>query len=109
MDFVRINATSDGDNTVIAAPGAGKRIIVIAFALSNVTAVAGTITLRSGTAGTIHATFQAPATVGVPVVSFAGRRDSPAFICDNNTAFVLNNGGAGQDTSGFVTYTIEGA
>lgn len=106
MDYIRVNATADGDNTVIAAPGAGKRLVIVSFQLQ-ITAVAVTLTLRSGAAGTIHATFSGVA-AGVQTFTFRGDRDSPAFICDANTAFNINNGVA-LDTLGFVVYMIEGA
>lgn len=98
---VSINAAADADNTVIAAV-AGKRIRVISYVISNVT-TAGLVIFRSGAAGTEHARFNM--LLGQAIV-YAGDEAGEAFDCDLGAAFVINNG-AGVDTLGTVTYTIE--
>jgi hypothetical protein len=101
MASIRVQATADGDNTVIAAPGAGKAIVVFGFVLTGQT-TAGTALLRSGAAGTVHADLSLGTSGGV---DFQGTERNPAFICDTNAAFVINNS-AGLDTKGMVQYSI---
>ena len=101
MASIRVNATSDGDNTVVAAPGAGLSIRVLGFVLTGQT-TAGTALVRSGAAGTVHADLSLGTSGGV---DFSGDEREPAFTCDTNTALVINNS-AGLDTKGMVVYVI---
>lgn len=52
VQYAAVSATADGDNTIIAAPGAGKRILVLNSQLRFLGA--GAYTLKSGAAGTSH-------------------------------------------------------
>jgi hypothetical protein len=92
--YVRVNATADGDNTVIAAPSAGERIVVLSYAL-NVNA-AGVVTASPG----VYASFEFPdsggAVYGGPV---------PAFELPKSLGFEINNA-AGVDTTGHITYAL---
>lgn len=91
-----VEATADGENTVIAAPGAGKRIIVLGYAF---TATAeGTITIKtsSGTKAKFNVAKQGG-------VAYAGNLECPAFVLSENKALVVENP-AGVDTIGHITY-----
>lgn len=102
MATVAINATVDGDNPLILAPGAGLRIRVLTLILTGQT-TAGTAIVRSGAAGTIHGRFALGiATNGVAI---AGTVDNPPFDCDANASLVCNNS-AGLDVLGMVTYIV---
>jgi hypothetical protein len=97
--YVRVNATADGDNTVIAAPSAGERIVVLSYAL-NVNA-AGVVTLQDSAASPgVYASFEFPdsggAVYGGPV---------PAFELPKSLGFEINNA-AGVDTTGHITYAL---
>jgi hypothetical protein len=101
----RVNATADGDNTLIAAPGAGKRIVVLNYSLRFVGA--GAFQVKSGAAGSVHFDEVGVASPGARV-TFAGTHDGPAWVGDDNAALVVNNF-AGGDTLGHVTFYIRGA
>lgn len=106
VQTVRVLATSDGDNTVVAAPGAGKRILVLGYQLRYLGAVGGeAVTIRSGAAGTIHYSEVAATTPGARPPSYVGDLESPAFLCDDNALLNINNA-AGADTIGHITYVI---
>ena len=96
--FVRVNATADGNNTLIAAVG-GKQLWILSYAL--VVSAAGTITLQDdqGTPA-IFATFPLAANGGI---SYAGGREAPAFFVAAGQALVLNNP-VGVDTLGHISY-----
>lgn len=98
IKFARVNATADGDNTIIAAVG-GKKIRVLGYALT-VTA-AGTITLQDTQATpVIAAQFSLAAQGGV---AYAGGLDAPAFETASGFGLEINNP-AGVDTLGHITY-----
>lgn len=104
MPSVRVNAPTDGDNTLIAAPGAGKAIRVLGFCFTGQT-TAGVAIIRSGAARTIHADLSLGTSGGV---SFRGSEREPAFICDAGAALVCNNS-TGLDVRGMVQYVITNA
>src|SRR2546427_1864618 len=97
MASIRVNATADGDNTVIAAPGAGQRIIVLAILLTGLT-TAGVALIRSGAAGTVHGEVSLGTSGGV---GLSGSAREPLFVCDSNAALVVNCS-AGLDVKGLV-------
>lgn len=102
IKHARINATADGDNTVIAAT-TGKSIVVVGYALS--VTVASTVTLQDSAATpVVHASFALPAN---GTVSYAGDVESPAFKLAAGTAFEVSNA-ATNDTLGHVTYILVG-
>jgi len=96
-----IPTVGSGDSTIVAAPGASKKLVVVGLILS-CGAAASVVALRSA------------ATAKVPGLSFAanggladrGDRDSPMFACAENEALVLNSSTAGP-IGGVVTYFIE--
>lgn len=103
LKFARINATSDGDNVVVAAAGvpANKRIYVLGYAI-NVNA-AGVVTWQSTeTSPTIVASYEFVDGGGA---SFAGGFDCPAFSLPAGTGLELSTA-AGVDGLGHVTYII---
>jgi hypothetical protein len=103
IQTLRVNATSDGDNTVIAAPGANKRIRVLGYQLRFVGAGLA-VTVKSGAAGTVHLDEVGAAAPGQRL-DYTGTVDGQAFNCDPNAALVVNNA-AGADTLGHVTYYV---
>jgi hypothetical protein len=105
INTVAVNATADGNNTVVAAPGANKKIVVLGYQLRMVGAVGGeAITVRSGTAGTIHLSELAAATPGARI-AYAGDNEGPAFVCDENALLNINTA-AGGDVLGHLTYVV---
>ena len=96
VKHARINATADGNNTVIAAVAAHK-LLVLGFAFT-VTA-AGTVTFQDGVP-TVYASFPLAANGGI---SYAGSLEAPAFEVATGQPLVVNNP-ATVDTLGFVTY-----
>jgi hypothetical protein len=98
IKFVRINATSDGDNTIISGV-TNKKIRVLGYALTVTTAA--TITIQD-TAGSpnIFAQFSLAAQGGV---SYSGGIMCPAFetLAGNGVEINVNTG---QDCLGHMTY-----
>jgi hypothetical protein len=98
IKFVRVNATADGDNTVISAVG-GKKLRVLGYAL--VVTAAGTITIQdSAGSPAVLAQFPLAANGGV---SYSGGLDAPAFETPSGNGLEINNP-AGVDTLGHLTY-----
>ncbi len=95
--YARVNATADGENTVISAV-TGKRIVVLGYAL-NLNA-AGVITVKDGTS--TFASFEFTDGGGC---SYAGSVDCPAFKLNEGKALVIENA-AGVDTLGHITYVL---
>lgn len=102
VQYVAVNATADGDNTLVAAPGAGKRILVLNYQLRFVGA--GAFTVKSGAGGTTHLVETGVASPGARV-TFNGDLESGAFLCDENAALVVNNFATG-DTLGHLAYLV---
>lgn len=100
--YKTVAATADGDNTLIAAPGANQQIKVLGFVLNNAT-TAGLSILKSGASGTEHARLDLALRDAVP---YAGDESVPAFECDKGAALVANNA-TGVDLLGFLVYTVE--
>lgn len=98
VKYVRVNATADGDNVVIAAV-AGKAIRVIAYQLT--ASAAGTVTVQD-TAGSpvVFASFAMAANGNL---SYEGGLQAPAFETASGTGLEISNG-AGVDTLGHITY-----
>jgi hypothetical protein len=99
-----VNATADGDNTVIAAPGAGKSILVLGGRLRAVGA-ATLVILKSGAGGTVHADFNAAAAAPGAVLQLPSDAEVGVFLGDVGASLVINNT-AGVDTFGFLAYRI---
>jgi hypothetical protein len=96
---VAVQATADGDNTVIASV-AGKRIQVTGYLLM-VTA-AGLVTCKDG-AGTVLSKWPCAANGGA---AYPGNPIVPAFRTAPGQALVINNP-AGVDTYGHISYLLE--
>lgn len=98
VKYVRVNATSDGDNTVVAAV-ASKKIRVLGY---NLTVTGAGTVLMQDTAGTpvVHASFIMPAN---GVISYAGGPLAPAFETAAGAGLEISNP-AGVDTLGHLTY-----
>ena len=96
-----ISCASSGDNTIIAAPGAGKTIVIDHINFIVTTAV--TVTFKSGSTSLSGAypfdTKQAMA------LDNAMQAEKGVITCGTNEAFIINLGGAVQ-VSGFVRYRI---
>jgi hypothetical protein len=101
--YARVNATADGDNTIVAAPGVGQRILALGYSLRFVGA--GPFVVKSGAAGSVHLEETGVAAPGARVSYSGGDGYSGAFLCDVNAALVVNNFATG-DTLGHVTYRI---
>lgn len=97
--FTLVNATADGDNLVIAAPGAGLKIRVLGYVLT-VTA-AGVVSLQD-TVGTpvVHGKFDLAAGENA---TYSGGMDAPAFELAENVGLEINNP-TGVDTLGHMTW-----
>lgn len=102
IESVRVNATADGDNTLVPAPGAGRRIVVLGYQLRFIGA--GAFVLKSGAAGTTHLEEVGVAAPGTRL-TYSGTHDGQAFVCDDNAALVVNNFATG-DTLGHLTYYV---
>ena len=103
---VAVNATSDGENELVAAV-AGKRIAVIGGVLTSWHATAGAqIDLRSGTANTVHARFQSGLVNAPSIINLDGCQEEPCFECDVGDSLALNNA-SGVDTTGFIKYVLK--
>lgn len=96
-----INTASSGDNTLIAAPGAGKRLYIDFISIFPTSAVS--VTLKSGSTS-ITGPYPLD---GKQAVTFENTCELEHGIleCANNEALVMNLGGAVQ-VGGFVRYRI---
>jgi hypothetical protein len=97
IKFASVNATADGDNTIITGVG-GKKLRILGYAL--MATGAGTLSLKSaGTTvlGRVRASGDGAG------AAYAGGVDAPACETATAEAFVLNNP-TGVDTVGHVSY-----
>jgi hypothetical protein len=92
-----IAATSDGDNTIIAAV-ASKKLTILSIMIS--TTAAGLVALKDGAASTKGTLRSGGDGYGFSQVAAPG---SFLFQGTANTAFIINNA-TGVDTYGWVTY-----
>lgn len=102
IESIRVNATTDNDNTLIPAPGVGRRIVVLGYQLRFIGA--GAFILKSGAAGTTHLEEVGVVAPGTRL-SYPGTHDGQAFVCDDNAALVVNNFPTG-DTLGHLTFYV---
>ena len=94
-------AATSGDNTLIAAPGAGKQIVVSGLVIQNESSTSTTAILKFGATSIMRALF---AFQGDGIV----RDVEPAWEVGNNAALVLNLSGA--NSHGYsIAYWIDGA
>ena len=97
----QVNDALSGDNTVIAAPGAGLRLLL--WHLDFVVAAAVNVTLKSGAGTSLSGAYPFQAAGG----SFS--QDYPAhapLAMGTNLAFIINLSGA-VSLQGLMIYTIE--
>lgn len=99
---LNVNAVNDGDNTVIAAPGVGRAILILGYNLRAIGA--GIVILRSGAAGS---QIDSVTGVAAPGTAMEAQGDSEVGVglVDANTALVINNA-VGVDTTGYLAYRI---
>jgi len=97
-----INISSSGDNTIVVAPGAGKRIYVDYVSFLPTTAVA--VTFKSGTTA-LSGPYPLD-TLQAFTAENASQIESGIIECADNSAFVINLGSAVQ-VGGFVRYRIK--
>lgn len=95
IKFANLAATSDGDNTVVAAV-TGKRIVVLGYAFT-VTAQ-GTVTFKDSSS-----TFGSHEVAQYGGVAYAGGLDAPAFATAAGAALVVNVD-TNVDALGHITY-----
>lgn len=107
VKYKAVSATADGDNTLVAAPGVGLRILVLGYHFRFTGPAGGeAVTVKSGAAGTTHLVDVAGSTpFGVSRIYTGTDSDAGAFICDENAALVVNNA-VGVDTLGHITFRI---
>lgn len=101
LKFAVIAASSSGDNTIVAADAAGRKIKVVSYALLASAAV--TTKFKSGAATDITGGFALAANGGV---SCPGAPSAHLFETAANTALVLNLSGA-IAVGGHVSYMTE--
>jgi len=94
----RINATADGDNEIIAAPGAGYKIVPLGVFVTGITT--GIVTYKSGSSTTLWTMNQA----NTLFIAFS-LAPYPLPACSANEAFVVNNA-AGTDCIGTMIYCV---
>lgn len=95
---VGVAATANGDNTLIAAPGANRRLIILALKVHPVTNN-GVCAFKSGST-TLWEWRAGTGTVERFLGMFGG-----AISCGVNEAFILNNA-ASVDHYGVVAYCV---
>jgi hypothetical protein len=100
VKFASVNATSDGDNEIVAAVS-GKKIRVLGYCLTS--NAAGTVALKSGASTTL-----ARIRIGADGdgAAYAGSAETPAFETAAGEALNLNNP-ASVDTFGHLCYMEE--
>lgn len=103
MTTVTGTAASSGDNTLIAQPGAGLRIVVHDFQLQLEAATSTTMLIKSGST-TRRRFYAASAGDGLMLIFPSGKE----FRLGTNEALVLNLSGA-NSTGYTVRYTTEAA
>jgi hypothetical protein len=94
-----VNATTDGDNAIIAAV-ASKKIVVLGYVLTGT--ATGTITIQD-TAGTPNVLGKIRCSSDGGGASYAGGIDCPAFETIAGNGLEINNT-AGLDCLGHITY-----
>jgi hypothetical protein len=90
-------ASTSGDNTLVAAPGSGVKLVIVAFTIQNESTTATTILLKSGSTTKRRALLQSQGD-GYGVVFPAGRE----WKLGTNEALVLNLSGANSHN-----YTVD--
>jgi hypothetical protein len=101
VEYTRLNATNDGDNTLITGRS-GEKIIVLGYAV-NVNA-AGVMTFQDSSASPeVYASFEFVDGGGA---SYAGSAEAPAFEVAEGKNLEAN-AAAGVDVLGHMTFVRE--
>jgi hypothetical protein len=98
-----VSISTSGDNTIIAAPGVGKRLAI--DHLNYMPASAVNVTLKSGS-NSLSGAYPLTTSQG-SVFENVMANDHGVIECNDNEAFIINLSGAVQ-LSGFVKYRIIG-
>lgn len=102
---VIVQATADGDNTVVAAPGANKAILILGYNLRSIGA--GISIMKSGAAGAEIDSVTGVAAPGTRMAAADADSEVGVALVQTNQALVINNA-AGVDVTGFLAYRIIG-
>lgn len=98
---VSINATADGEQTILAAQGASTSIRVLGYVVT--TTAAGQIEFRNGAGGTVKGRIRSAG--DADGASYTGGLYCPAFTLSSNTALILWNP-TGVDTVGHLIAVV---
>lgn len=101
LEKADISVATSGDQTIIAAPGAGKYIAIDFLAIINTTAQ--TLQLKDGT--TAYGGPLPLGTLGALVLENSMRNEHGVITLSDNSAFVINLGASSQ-VGGLVRYRI---
>jgi len=110
-----IDIVSNGDNTIVAAPGSGNRIKIIAYKIQNTSDTDLTVILKTGASTSINGDGFILAKPGSSVYANLGSMDdfyAPGgvgqgeLVLGDNEAFIINLSAAKQ-VSGYVVYRID--
>lgn len=96
-----IDVAASTTGTIVGAPGANKRIVVVNYLL--ISSKAGTAQWKS--AATVKSGALSTGDNGG--ASFSGQIAGPAFSCGTNEALTLTTGAQVGGTQGHLTYYIE--
>lgn len=91
-----ITGLISGDNTMVAAPGAGRKVVALYWALTTDELTTGTdlLTWKSGS--------NSVGSFWITGIGCSGRY----LVCNDNEALILNSNAAGTGTTGYVTYGV---
>jgi hypothetical protein len=103
VQSVAVSATADGDNTIVAAAGAGKKIRVLGYGLS--INAAGTIQWKSGASTAKSGAMEFVDGGGIAPGTFDPGGGGFWFETAANEALVLSTS-TGVDALGHLTYLI---
>lgn len=98
---VAVDVAASTTGTLVAAPGAGKRIVVVNYVLVSLND--GTVQFKSAST----AKSGAMNTGDWGGVSFPGTVKGPAFRCGTNEALTLTTGAQVGGTQGHLSYYID--
>lgn len=114
--YAAFGVAASGDNTILAAPGAGKKIVVFGLLLAPAdTTTAFTYLVRSGTSGTVHIGSTGTRVPSGSMASLGGHQkltlpvgSHPWFEGDANAILNLNISAA-FGISGCIVYEVQDA
>ena len=97
--YAASTVSATGDNTIIAAPGANKRLIIDFLQLQNESAVATIIQVKWADVARWQVLLQSQSQIAQTIIK-------PGWSLPTNTAFILNLSGA--NTIGYsIAYVIQ--